>query len=521
MALSSIIKRKCPTCNETAIEVSRLDLGTSKLISLECGHIYTENVISAGVYSSVTSTDNKKLMPFQIEGIKFVENSNVRALIADEQGLGKTISAAALMKLHKEELTPAVIATKTTIKKQWMWELIRWIDSRRVQVISSSKEPAIPGFDFYITTYDLLGHVDKSLEESDITIQTLIIDECQAIKNHLTARAKAVQKLGEKVPHILALSGTPIKNNAGEYFTVLNLLQPSRFPEFNSYIRNYCDSYESAWGYKVGGLSSIERFQEATKDFIIRRTQAEVLPDLFNLRQPRKFQHVELDKKFNKAYQAGLNELDDLMYKEDDENTSTAMIAIMGKLRQITGLSKTIECVDYVTDHILSTGRKIIIFAHHHAVVDLLENKLNSWLKDGGYNPAVMLRAGDNGSDKVAKFCQVNTPVAIASTLASGEGLDGLQKVCSDMILLERQWNPANEEQVEGRLGRIGQENPVNFIYMIATETIDEYFTDLVEQKRSYVASALDGQVVDWNESSLLKELAMILVSKGKKKWTL
>jgi SNF2 family DNA or RNA helicase len=197
------------------------------------------------------------------------------------------------------------------------------------------------------------------------------------------------------------------------------------------------------------------------------------------------------------------------------------MIAIMTKLRQITGLSKTVECVDYVTEHLLSTGRKIIVFAHHHAVVDLLENNINKWLKDGDYNPAVIIRAGDNGTDKVKLFSDSNSPVCIASTLASGEGLDGLQRICSDMILLERQWNPANEEQVEGRLARIGQERPVNFVYMIASETIDEYFTELVETKRSYVASALDGQIVNWNESSMLKELAIILTTKGKKKWTL
>jgi SNF2 family DNA or RNA helicase len=461
-------------------------------------------------------------MPFQIEGIRFAEQSNVRCLIADEQGLGKTVQGCGLIRLHKDELTPAVIVTKTTIKKQWMWELIRWIGSRKVQVISSSKELPVYGFDFYITTYDLLGHLDESLSSASIDIQTLIIDECQAIKNHLSQRAKNVQKFGQKVPHIIGMSGTPIKNNAGEYFTILNLLQPTRFPEYSRFLRDYCDSYESAWGYKVGGLSSIESFQEVTKDFIIRRTQSEVLPDLFALKQPRKFQHVELDKKFNKAYQQGINELDDLMYSDDDgQDTNAAMIAIMTKLRQITGLSKTVECVDYVTEHLLSTGRKIIVFAHHHAVVDLLENNINKWLKDGDYNPAVIIRAGDNGTDKVKLFSDSNSPVCIASTLASGEGLDGLQRICSDMILLERQWNPANEEQVEGRLARIGQERPVNFVYMIASETIDEYFTELVETKRSYVASALDGQIVNWNESSMLKELAIILTTKGKKKWTL
>ena len=516
MPLSSIVKRRCEVCDKIAVEVSRLDLGTSKLISLECGHCYTENVIGPSEYSAVVSTDNKRLMPFQIEGIKFIENSNCRALIADEQGLGKTVTACGLLKLHKE-LLPAIIVTKTTIKKQWMWELIHWIDSRNIQVITSSKERAIEGFDFYVTTYDMIKNEDMF---SDINPQTLIIDECQAIKNHLSGRAKAIQKISINIPHILGLSGTPIKNNAGEYFTVLNLLQPTRFPEFNRYIRNYCDSYESMYGYKVGGLSSIDRFKEATEDFIIRRTQADVLPDLFALKQPRKFQHIEMEGKFKIAYQKALSELEELMYKEDN-GSMTAIIAVMTKLRQITGISKVESAVDFITDFLLSTNRKIIVFGHHHIAIDLLENKLNQWLKDGGYIRAVVIRASDNGTDKIKSFATEGSRVCIASTLASGEGLDGLQKICSDMILLERQWNPANEEQVEGRLGRIGQEKPVNFTYMIASETIDEYFTELVETKRAYVLQTLDSKNYQWQESSILKELANILVTKGRKKWSL
>lgn len=518
MPLSSIIKKRCEVCGKVAIEQSRLDLGDSRLISLECGHVYSEVAIAAANYDEVLA-DGRKLMPFQVETVKFLENCNARGLVAHEQGLGKTFCGAYLLRIHKTELLPCVVVTKKTIQKQWAHELVKIVDTNRIQVINSSKIPVMPGFDFYITTYDLLSYVDEQLTLLSVEPQTLIIDECQAIKNHLTVRAKSVQHFGQNIPHIIGMSGTPIKNNAGEYFTILNLLQPSRFPEFNRFLREYCDSYETMWGYKVGGLSNIERFQEVTKDFIIRKTQKEVLPDLFALKQPRKFQHVEMAGKFKNAYQQALKELEELMYSEGD-NTA-AGIAILGRMRQLTGLSKTVECTDLAIDHLLSTGRKLIIFAHHHGAVDLLELELNKWLRDGGYNPCVMIRAGDNGTDKVKQFSQENTPFCIASTLASGEGLDGLQAICSDMILLERQWNPANEEQVEGRLGRIGQNHPVNFIYMIAAETIDSYFTDLVEQKRSYVASALDGEVVNWNENSLLKELMEILVSKGKKVWSL
>jgi SNF2 family DNA or RNA helicase len=78
-----------------------------------------------------------------------------------------------------------------------------------------------------------------------------------------------------------------------------------------------------------------------------------------------------------------------------------------------------------------------------------------------------------------------------ASTLAAGEGLDGLQRVAEDCILLERQWNPKKEEQAEKRVQRIGavgtgdSEKKIIAHYILSDGTIDEYFTELVEKKRA------------------------------------
>jgi SNF2 family DNA or RNA helicase len=520
MSLSSIVKKRCPTCNKIAVEKSRINFGERKLISLECGHLIPEEAIAGADYSSVVSSDGKRLMPYQIDGVKFVEASGARCLIADEQGLGKTIQAVASLSLHKNDLTPTLIVTKTTIKLQWMWEVFRWIDTKKVQVIQTSKEIAIPGFDVYIVTYDILKNENVF---AHVELKSLILDECQAIKNHLSGRAKAVQNIAKlhNIEHIIGLSGTPIKNNAGEYFTILNLLQPLKFPEYNRYIRTYCDSYETMYGYKVGGLVNPDFFHEQTKDFIIRRTKDEVLKDLPEL--SRRFHHVELKKELHSSYNKALAELEELMYADEDSQESmTATIAILTRLRQICGISKVTEAVDFTTDFLLSTDRKLVIFVHHKAVASLLEDNLNQWLKDGNYPSVLNLTAelsGDQRAQMVKTFAETNARVMIASTLAAGEGLN--LQFCSDAIMLERQWNPANEEQAEARFHRFGQKNNVTITYMLATETIDEYFTELVEQKRAIVASTLDNKTIEWDQNSLMKELTETLIRKGKKAWKL
>lgn len=527
MALSQIVRVECPVCKKVAVETSRMKLGSSILIKLQCGHLLSkQSLVSTkeSVYESIVFSDGCKPRPYQIDGIKFAEESDVRCLIADEQGLGKTIQVASLLRLHPEILLPAVIVVPATVKLQWLREIHRICGSPKdflTQVIQSGKERAMPGFKVYVVTYDMLKN-DDLFQFVEGQIKTIVIDECQRIKDHLSGRAKAVQKVARNCQHIVAMSGTPIKNHAGEYFTVLNLIKPTKFRHYQGFIEQYCDSYHNGWALKVGGLKDVEKFHEDTKDIVIRRTKAEVLKDLPPI--DRKFYHVELNRKLNKEYADALDDLDNLLYNDDmnEFDRSTATIAIMQRLRHTTGLSKTVECIDFVAEFLMSCDRKITIFPHHQDVAGILVQKLDEICEQGGFAKVLNFHSGLGMFERdrmVQQFKDGPHRVMVASTLAAGEALN--LQFCSDAIMLERQWNPANEEQAEGRFHRFGQQNSVTITYMIASETIDEYFTELVEIKRSIVGSAMDKKEVKWDQQSLMKELANMLVMKGRDKWKL
>lgn len=526
MSLSTILKQECPACGKIAIEASRLTIGKSTIIKLACGHIqsYASQVLEENAYDSIVFSDGKKPRVYQIEAVKFGEAANFSFILADEQGLGKTIEVSSLLRLHPEKLYPAVIVVPTNVKRQWMWELYRILNKDPkefpIQVIQSGKEKAMPGFKIYLITFDMLKKEDAF--EYIPEINTIIIDECQRIKNHLSERAKAVQRIAKKAKNIIPMSGTPIKNHAGEYFTILNLVAPKRFPSFEGYLRRYCDTYETMYGYKVGGLVNPERFHEDTKDIIIRRTKAEVLKDLPS--KDRRFHHVELDPKLNKAYAKALQELDDAFYADDvsEFERSNNTLAIMARMRHITGISKVEACVEFVTEFLLSTDRKIVVFVHHQDVGGLLETKLNSYLEQGAFEKVLVLNStldSNKRADLIERFKEAKNRVMIASTLAAGEGLN--LQFCSDAIMLERQWNPPNEEQAEDRFHRFGQENSVTITYMLASGTIDEYFTELVESKRAMIAATMDNKEIDWQQSNLMKELTETLVTKGRERWRL
>src|SRR5437660_9525788 len=155
MALTQIIRQECKVCKKIAVESSRLKLGKSVIIKLACGHLLTSQSYSSdeNTYESIIFSDGCKPRPYQIEAIKFAEEAGFRCIIADEQGLGKTIESLSLLRLHPDKLLPAVIVVPTTVKIQWMHEIHRICasngakDSRFLtQVIQSGKEKAMPGF---------------------------------------------------------------------------------------------------------------------------------------------------------------------------------------------------------------------------------------------------------------------------------------------------------------------------------------------------------------------------------------
>jgi SNF2 family DNA or RNA helicase len=516
---------KCPVCDKIAVEVSQIHLSKETLIKLRCGHVMKQSKIQAEpapiALPEFKSKSGKVPFPFQDETIKFIFDSGGRCLVAHEQGLGKTVCALAAMAKAKSML-PALVACKSNLSIQWMKQSIDWLPGDVFpQIIETSKDFILPNMHLYIISYDLLRRMPEKFFEREFT--TVILDEVQHIKSTTSARTDKVRHICRNAKHIIGLSGTPIKNHAGEYFTILNLLKPERFPSKEYYYHNFVDTYWNGRAFAVGGLRDPEWFREKTKDFIIRYEQKEVLPDLPALK--RNFQYFDIDKVMRDAYNKQVKELQDFLDEHEDSAYSfanySAVIAYITKMRQITGISKVGPTVEYLEEHLENTDQKVIVFLHHHIARNLMFKAL-----DARGIKYLAITESDNADkkDKIKReFMTGDVRVIILGTLSSGEGIDGLQEACSRMIVMERQWNPANEEQAEKRLHRIGQANPVDVDYPIALGTIDEFFTELVEKKRQWCKETYgDSEQVKWNETDIIKDLvSSITTIRGGKKWAL
>lgn len=507
----------CPECNKKAVEIFRYkDKNSGKTaIVLKCGHVAVEEAVKIREDVFFQSLNGDRPFAFQEESAKFaIESAHSRVLFAHEPGLGKTICAFRTLSLMDEiDAYPVLWVVKSALIPQFFKQIVTWLGLEHLsQVIERGTDIPFKGFKHYIVSYDMLPRLKDGCWES-IGIKTMILDECQMIKSFGAKRTKAVFKVARNVRNIFALSGTPILNNAIEYFPILHLLRPAKFPTRDGFIKYWIQMYGTRF-QKPGGLRNPERFKEYTEDFIIRFKKEEVLKDLPPI--TRGFQYCNMDDDLMEAYDKILKEFGDA-YALDNDMSATNILAWMSKMRHLTGIAKIPDTLDLVKEHLNDTDRKIVVFVHHIDVGDIMHSMLSDWCAQNGFEKPVRFFGGMNNDqikEAIDKF-EGNSRVMIASTLAAGEGLN--LQFCSDCILHERQWNPPKEDQAFDRFHRIGQLNPVNVRMMIALNTIDDTLTELVEAKRKNLKEALDNEQYTWSETSLAKELADALFQKSTK----
>jgi len=409
------------------------------------------------------------------------------------------------------------------------------------QVIRTSSDIIIPGLKAYIISYDMMVQKTKRTSRGkvitigfdvqkiiDSPIKTIVLDECQQIKNTDSGRTRAVRRIC-KGRVVLAASGTPWKNRGGELYSMFNLIAHMKFPFHNKFLEDWVDFYWQGKFRKQGGIKNPEAFKDYIKDIAIRRERKDVMKQLPSVTRNKLITKMQPDEEA--AYDAAVEAFAN-WYQEAVANEEANAFNILGKisrLRHITGVAKIPSTLAYVEEFVEETDRKLVIFVHHKDVGESLYRQLKEKYDSGKTHvedeegeseeveqvPILNLTSELSSEERFEiqkHFNELPRCIMIASTLASGEGLN--LQTCADCIMHERQWNPANEEQAEGRFIRIGQTaSVINAIYAQAMDSIDDYLAQIVERKRRFFHAAMNtGEAPQWSQDEILKELAEVIV---------
>jgi SWI/SNF-related matrix-associated actin-dependent regulator of chromatin subfamily A-like protein 1 len=234
---------------------------------------------------------------------------------------------------------------------------------------------------------------------------------------------------------------------------------------------------------------------------MIRRTKPEVAPDLPPLGRTR----VEVTPGHLQAYHEREQVMLDWVKKWQatfgdqaagaaklDKGTATGMLEFRGHLtalRREAALAKIPAVKDWV-EPLVESGERVIFFAYHRDVVDKLAKALPGDVATiTGDTPAPARRAILDSLDK--------HDFLVATMDSTGYGVDGIQLHASHVAFIELDWTPTKHEQCEGRLHRIGQTNPVNSWYFVATNTLDRVVMDILDRKWSDIQGVVEGAVDD------------------------
>jgi SWI/SNF-related matrix-associated actin-dependent regulator 1 of chromatin subfamily A len=468
-----------------------------------------------------------KLYPFQRDAVRFIEARQGRALIAFEMGLGKTVLALSWLKLHPE-VRPAIVVCPASIKINWAREAIRWLDKQdRVQVINGRPNgDTKPTGNIIIINYDILSdetapdprNKTKRIPVSfgwwkylrNLKPKALICDESQALKNHKALRTQALKDLARGIPHVLAMSGTPILNRPIEFYNTIQLIRPELFPSWWDFTQRFCGRRNTRFGVDVSGASNTDELHRILTDTIMTRClKKDVLHDL-----PDKIRSVlPLEMTNRKEYnEAAADFLGWLERKEgaaaaDRAAGAEALVAI-GKLKQLAARGKMKAAKAWITE-VIESGEKLILFAVHHWVVDEIVKEFGSKAvrltgKESQTQRQEAVDAFQN-NDKVRLF--------VGNILAAGIGIT--LTAATQVAFLELPWQPGACDQAEDRAHRIGQRMVVNINYLVAEGTIEEDIAQLLDEKRTVLASVLDGEIPAKTE--MLKELLARMRVRGGK----
>ena len=457
---------------------------------------------------------------YQLEALGYaLDKGNI--INGDDVGLGKTFES--IMYAETTNSFPCLVVVPASVKYNWKekWEEI--VGTKRdVAVIESSPKKSNPNrwdAEVVIINYDIIGKkqgkgATVKFEELIKTDWSMIIfDEAHFLKEKSSQRAMAAKKITKGDMKIQMLTGTAVMSRPVELWNLLVLAKREKqiAKDWMQFITRYCGGYRGKFGWVTdGATNTIELNRKLREVCYIRREKRDVLSELPDVTK----QVIQMPITNKTKIKRALNDLIDYIKEtkgiESAEKAQEAehlvalqvlrKLAIEGKLKAIEG---------YLRDWKVSENGKLLVFGIHRETLDYLSTKFKSMLIAGGVSSL-------KKQEIVKAWIDNDDMFLFANIQSAGTGVDGLQKVCSNMLILELPWRPSDLTQTIGRLDRSGQKNSPTITFMLSDETIDSEMFEMLSAKEQ-VTEAVNKGIDIRKQTSGLKSVLKKILKKGKK----
>ena len=425
-------------------------------------------------------------------------------------GLGKTIEALALIQHNREAgvKKPVLLICPTSVLNNWKKEAERFTLELSVAIHHGVNREKKSGFKklaaknaIVVSSYALLNRDLESFKQAKWS--GIILDEAQNIKNAETKQSKAARSL--QADYRIALTGTPVENNVGDLWSIMEFLNPGFLGNQSQFKKSYFIPIQTQ-----RDEDAATKLKNITGPFILRRlkTDKSIITDLPDKVEMKEF--CTLTKEQASLYEAiAIDTLESLEGSEGIERKGLVLATLM-KLKQVCNhpaqflkdnssfpnRSGKLTRLTEMLEEILANDDKVLLFTQFTQMGDILRK----YLQDIFGKEVLYLHGGTqkNKRDEMVERFQsesLGPSVFILSLKAGGTGLNLTS--ANHVIHFDRWWNPAVEDQATDRAFRIGQKRNVMVHKYICAGTLEERIDEMIEQKKN-IASSVVGSGEGW-----------------------
>ncbi|MCB1257663.1 MAG: DEAD/DEAH box helicase [Microthrixaceae bacterium] len=439
---------------------------------------------------------NGELRSYQGEAVSwlgFLDSVELGGCLALDMGLGKTPTMLAHI-ARTAGSGPALVIAPPAVVGNWASEAAKFTPDMKVLVHHGASrssetafEKAIAGKDIIITTY---GTAVRDVEAlSKVNWDRMVLDEAQAIKNPANETSQQLRRIPSRVR--IALTGTPIENGLSDLWSILDFTNPGLVGTRPSFVAQLSTTNGSSKKSAESALRALNGL------LVFRRTKSE--PEVAK-ELPERID--QLDHCSMTAEQIGLYQavLDNLVAEQDsasgEEPRKGAVLAAITALKQIcnhpvayqaddkplAGRSGKLARLEEIVEAVFAADERILVFTHFASWGVKLAEHLSEFTGTkvdcyhGGLSRGVR--------DKIIEDFQngEGAGALVLSLKAGGTGLN--LTAASHVVLYDRWWNPAVEDQARDRAWRIGQTRTVVSHRLVCPGTVDERVEEVVSGKR-------------------------------------
>lgn len=448
------------------------------------------------------------LRPYQIKETNDL-SQYARSANYGEPGCGKTTMAThqALYWKLKHKIDQWLIVMPPILLDQWDRWLRSVTDLRTGKPLTTTVYRGVPtkrkalslDTDFILISYGLLKNdferLSEHFEKRELGV---IADEATAVKNIGSDTHKAVALIAEGRP-LMPLTGTPV-NKPGDSYAYLKLIVPGLYRNKRHFEQLHVgerDAYDNVTSWV--NLETLAFNMKVQTSRILRREVRSELPDVIYTTVPYSLDDAHL-KLYRRIAEERLVE-----FENGTEINAISAGALRSALQQVIvnwgefdeNPDRKPAVLEYIEEVLEEIGnKKLVVVANFRRSNAYLVQALAEYGAKAVYGDV------SPANKQLAIKTFIEDPrcrVLLVQPQSAGFGVDGLQHVCSDMVVVEAPTTPTPFHQVVARLDRDGQKDVVHCRIAVAIGTVQVgMFRNLLENDQ--VANEVQGGYKDLKE---------------------